>query len=102
VEKDKLASYELLNALLQSESKTSVTLDNLTPNIIFDNTLNKKDLESYFELITQEYKLNNKLQKQYYLPDINLDYFQGKNRRLDCQSFMDGLISFLRVDSACV
>ena len=37
---------------------------------------------SYLESITKNYKSQIKLQKQHWLPDLNVDYFQGKNNGL--------------------
>ena len=82
IEKDKLASYEMLQSLLQSEEKTTIKNDKLIPNLTLSPNSNKDVYTSYFETITKNYQSNIKLQKQHYLPDINLEYFQGKNNGL--------------------
>jgi cobalt-zinc-cadmium resistance protein CzcA len=82
IEKDKNANYELLQAIVQSDEKIPIKNDRLTPNLILDFDSNKSIYTSYFETITKNYQANIKLQKQHYLPDINLEYFQGKNNGL--------------------
>ncbi len=82
IEKDKLASYEMLQSLLQTDEKISIKNDKLTPDLTLNPSSNKEIYNSYFESITKNYQSNIKLQKQHYLPDINLEYFQGNNNGL--------------------
>lgn len=82
IEKDKLASYEILQSLLQSDEKISIKNDKLTPDLTLNPSSNKEIYNSYFESITKNFQSNIKLQKQHYLPDINLEYFQGNNNGL--------------------
>jgi len=82
IQKDKLASYEMLQSLLQSEEKATIKNDKLLPNLTLNPNSNKDIYTAYFETITKNYQSNIKWQKQHYLPDINLEYFQGKNNGL--------------------
>lgn len=82
IEKDKLASYEMLQSLLQTDEKISIKNDKLTPDLTLNPSSNKEIYNSYFESITKNQQSNIKLQKQHYLPDINLEYFQGNNNGL--------------------
>jgi len=82
IEKDKLASYEMLQSLLQTDEKISIKNDKLTPDLTLNPSSNKEIYNAYFENITKNYQSNIKLQKQHYLPDINLEYFQGNNNGL--------------------
>jgi heavy metal efflux system protein len=82
IEKDKTANYELLQGLLQTDEKTVIKNNKLIPNITLVDGSNKDIYNSYFENITKTYQSNVKLQKKQYLPDINLEYFQGKNNGL--------------------
>lgn len=82
IEKDKLANYEMLQGLLQSDEKTIIKNDKLVPNNTITESSTKDLYNSYFENITKTFQSNTKLQKQHYLPDINLEYFQGTNNGL--------------------
>jgi cobalt-zinc-cadmium resistance protein CzcA len=82
IEKEKAANYEQLQALLQSEEKTVIKTAKLIPLISLEKNSNKAIYNSYFEAITKSNKSNENLQKQQYLPDINLEYFQGNNSGL--------------------
>lgn len=82
IEKDKKANYEMLQALMQSDEKTVIKNDKLIPNRMLDNNSKKEIYNAYFDNITKTYQSNVKLQNQHYLPDINLEYFQGKNNGL--------------------
>lgn len=79
IENDKKAQYELLQSLVQSDEKVIVKTDKIVPVVNLTNGNAKQYYTSYFEKVTKVYESNIKLQKQHWLPDINLDYFQGKN-----------------------
>ena len=82
IEKDKLAQYELLNSLVQSEEKIRVLNIQMSPLIISLSSSGKELHSAYLERITATYKKQLVLQKQHWLPDINIDYFQGRNNGL--------------------
>jgi cobalt-zinc-cadmium resistance protein CzcA len=80
--KEKLAQYELLNSLVQSEEKMEVLNSQMNPlNILPSGSGNELHL-AYLERITETYKNQIILQKQHGLPDVNIDYFQGRNNGL--------------------
>lgn len=82
IENQKKASYEVLQSLLQSDENSVIKSNTITPLKIESNKSNKELYTSYFENITKNYKNQIALQKQSWLPDLNLEYFQGKNSGL--------------------
>jgi len=82
IEKEKLAQYELLNSLVQFDEKIVILNSNLTPIDDLFKSSNKELYTAYLEGITKIYKNQITLQKNNWLPDINIDYFQGKNNGL--------------------
>lgn len=82
IENDKKAQYEMLQALVQSDENIEIKSDKITPVINLTNETSKSYYNAYLESVTKNYKSQIKLQKQHWLPDINLNYFQGKNNGL--------------------
>ncbi|MFV8367476.1 CusA/CzcA family heavy metal efflux RND transporter [Flavobacterium sp. XS1P27] len=82
IENDKKAQYELLQSLLQNDEIISISSNSITPLNTFTDATSKSFYTAYLESVTQNYKNQIKLQKQHWLPDINLDYFQGRNNGL--------------------
>ena len=82
IEKDKQAQYEVLNSLVQSEDEIIITTTQLSPITISFDSLGKDIHSFYLEKVTETYKKQLELQKQHWLPDINLDYFNGRNNGL--------------------
>jgi cobalt-zinc-cadmium resistance protein CzcA len=82
IEKDKQAQYELLNSLVQSDNKVIVLITEMNPLSDFLNNSGKELHLSYLEQVTKNYKNQLSLQKQDWLPDLNIDYFQGRNNGL--------------------
>ena len=82
IEKDKLAQYEVLNSLVQSEEKVVVSNSQMSLLNTLANSSVKELHLSYLEYITTNYKKQLSLQKQHWLPDITIDYFQGRNTGL--------------------
>ncbi|MBV2195381.1 MAG: efflux RND transporter permease subunit, partial [Flavobacterium sp.] len=82
LEKEKKAQLEVLQSLVQSDEK--IVISNTISEPISTVTLNSsKDLYvSHLESFTKIYKSNESLQKQNWLPDFNLEYFQGRNNGL--------------------
>ena len=82
LEKEKKAQLELLQSLVQSDEK--IVISNTISEPVSTVTLNSsKDLYvSHLESFTKIYKSNESLQKQNWLPDFNLEYFQGRNNGL--------------------
>ena len=82
IENDKKAQYELLNSLVQSDENYSVKSNTIAPLNSAIDEASKSLYTTYLESITKNYKMQLQLQKQHWLPDLNLDYFQGKNNGL--------------------
>ena len=79
---EKKAQYESLQALVQSDEKISILEKELVPIPTLDTTSNKAIHTVYLESISKMYKSQISLQKQHWLPDLNLEYFQGRNNGL--------------------
>ena len=82
IEKDKLAQYEVLNSLVQSDEKIIVFNNQLSPLDFIINSSGKDLHLTYFDQISETYKKQLALQKMSWLPDFNIDYFQGRNNGL--------------------
>lgn len=82
IEKQKKANQEILQSLLQADENISIKNNTIMP-INYLSAKSYKDLyNTYFENITKNYKNQIAIQKQNWLPDLNLEYFQGKNSGL--------------------
>jgi cobalt-zinc-cadmium resistance protein CzcA len=82
IENDKKAQYELLQSLLQTDETIVVKSNKIAPLESSTEETSKAIYVAYLESITSNYKSQIMLQKQHWLPDINLDYFQGRNNGL--------------------
>jgi cobalt-zinc-cadmium resistance protein CzcA len=82
IENDKKAQYELLQSLVQSDEKLTINTVEISPINTLSTNTNKMFYTAYFDKVTNLHKTNIVLQKQHWLPDINLDYFQGRNKGL--------------------
>jgi cobalt-zinc-cadmium resistance protein CzcA len=82
LENDKKAQYEILKYLVQSEEKIVINNNQIEPIMNITNETSKLLYAAYLESITKNYKNQISLQKQHWLPDLNVDYFQGKNSGL--------------------
>jgi cobalt-zinc-cadmium resistance protein CzcA len=82
IDKAKAAQLELLQSLVQSDEKLGIESTEIKPLINLNNTSSKDLYTSYLESVTKKYKSNESLQKQNWLPNLNLEYFQGKNTGL--------------------
>nr|MBP6425689.1 efflux RND transporter permease subunit [Flavobacterium sp.] len=82
IEKDKIAQYELLNSLVQSDTKITILNTKMIPLTIAISSSGKDAHLAYLERVTENYKNQISMQKQHWLPDINLDYFKGRNNGL--------------------
>ena len=82
IENDKKAQYELLYSIVQSDEK--IVIENKTMELLNANSDDKSRYayNAYLESVTETYKNQLELQKQHWLPDINLDYFQGRDKGL--------------------
>jgi cobalt-zinc-cadmium resistance protein CzcA len=82
LENDKKAQYDLLESLIQSDEKIVISNSAIIPLIPLVATRSKESYHAYYESITENSKSQISLKKQEWLPDLNLEYFQGKNTGL--------------------
>lgn len=82
IEKELKAQYEYIQALVQSDEKIVVQNNKMSPLSILLSSPSKELHSAYLERVTETYKKQLILQKQHWLPDINLNYFQGRNNGL--------------------
>ncbi|MFV5693200.1 CusA/CzcA family heavy metal efflux RND transporter [Flavobacterium sp. LT1R49] len=82
IENDKKAQYEVLQSLVQSDENIEIKNKIITPINNLTKETSKSYYTAYLESVTENYKNQINLQKQHWLPDINVDYFQGKNNGL--------------------
>ena len=77
---DKNAMYAILQSLVQSDTALLIKNNQIQPLNNLTIEFNRPLYDVYLERITNKYKNQLKLQKQQWLPDLNLEYFQGNNR----------------------
>jgi cobalt-zinc-cadmium resistance protein CzcA len=82
IENEKKAQFEILQSLVQSEDKVVIINKEIHPILNGTNETIKALYSSYLESITNNYKNQISLQKQHWLPDLSIDYFQGTNSGL--------------------
>jgi len=82
IESDKRAQYEILYSLIQTDEKIMINSNQIKPLEKNKNDVLKSYYSTYLNSITTVYENQVKLRKQNWLPDINVDYFQGKNSGL--------------------
>ncbi len=79
---DKNAMYAILQSLVQSDTALLIKNNQIQPLNNLTIEFNRPLYDVYLERITNKYKNQLKLQKQQWLPDLNLEYFQGNNTGL--------------------
>nr|WP_315256222.1 CusA/CzcA family heavy metal efflux RND transporter [uncultured Flavobacterium sp.] len=82
IESDKRAQYEILYSLIQNDEKIEIKSTKIELLKKETNDAVKSYYNTYFNSVTSVYENQVKLRKQNWLPDINIDYFQGKNSGL--------------------
>ncbi|MFT5714037.1 MAG: cobalt-zinc-cadmium resistance protein CzcA [Flavobacterium sp.] len=79
---DKKGQYDLLHSLIQKDDKMVIKNNSMTPVTALTEELSEKIHITYLESITNNYESQIKLQKQHWLPDLNMEYFRGSNKGL--------------------
>lgn len=79
IKNEKKAQYDLLQSLVQSEKNIVIKKEVIEPSTTLTNETNESSQRIYLEKVTENYQKQIQLQKQHWLPDLNLEYFQGKN-----------------------
>ena len=82
IRNDKKAQYEMLDLLVQTDDKIEIKNSTIEPLSTLSDSTSSLTHRAYLESITKNYKSQLELQKKHWLPDINLDYFQGRNNGL--------------------
>ena len=77
---EKKARYAILQSLVQSDTALLIKNNQIQPLTNLTKEFNRPIYDIYLERITDKYKSQLQLQKQQWLPDLNLEYFQGNNR----------------------
>ena len=81
IKNDKTSYYEQLKTLLNVKEELIILETNSTPITIIQEN-NNVLYNSYFDKITSTNTANLNLQKKGVLPELNFEYFQGKNNGL--------------------
>lgn len=79
---EKKVQYEALAALVQTDEIIILKNSQITPLHYILNENSRTFYKVYLESVSKTYKNQIQLQKQHGLPDLNLDYFKGKNNGL--------------------
>jgi cobalt-zinc-cadmium resistance protein CzcA len=82
IKKDKIGFYDKLKSLVQTDEKLVISSTELKAEYNLSDTNNKELYNSYYENVTDIYKKQISFQKKQALPDLHLEYFQGKNTGL--------------------
>ncbi|UFH34827.1 CusA/CzcA family heavy metal efflux RND transporter [Flavobacterium acetivorans] len=82
IESEKKAQYAVLHSLIQTDEKIVISTSAISPMSVAMDTRNESVQNAYLESVSTKYKNQIKLQKQHWLPDINLEYFTGSNKGL--------------------
>lgn len=80
IKNEKKAQYDLLQSLVQSEEKSWIQNKVIVPLLYLTNETTEPAQRVYLEKVTENYQKQIQLNKQHWLPDWNLEYFQGKNK----------------------
>jgi heavy metal efflux system protein len=82
IDNNKKAQYEVLQSLIQSDEVFIIKSISIEPIVSLNDSEANMLYNTYFDKVTNTMKTNVALQKKYWLPDINFDYFQGNNKGL--------------------
>lgn len=82
IRNEKNAQYDLLQYSIQSDEKVLIKSNQIKPIEFSTEDLSKSIYTHYLESVSKNYKSQITLQKQNWLPDLNLEYFRGSNKGL--------------------
>ncbi|MFC5683512.1 CusA/CzcA family heavy metal efflux RND transporter [Flavobacterium sp. MAHUQ-51] len=82
IRNEKNAQYDLLQYSIQSDEKVFIKSNQIKPIEFSTEDLSKSTYTHYLESVRNNYKIQITLQKQNWLPDLNLEYFRGSNKGL--------------------
>jgi cobalt-zinc-cadmium resistance protein CzcA len=72
-------AYQKMQSFLQTESVVFIKDKNMKIISLIDFTETQNLYQSYLESVTKSFESKQKLQKQAWLPNLNFEYFQGRN-----------------------
>ena len=79
---EKKVQYEALAVLVQTDEILNIKNSQISPLNYIPNENSRSFYNTYLESVSKTYKNQIDLQKQHWLPDLNLDCFNGKNNGL--------------------
>ena len=79
---EKEAQYNLLQYNIQSNEKITIKTNEIKSLEFSTNEISKTLYSNYLESVRENYINQMNLQKQSWLPDLNLEYFRGSNKGL--------------------
>ncbi len=82
IRNEKKAQYDLLQYSIQSDEKILIKSNQIIPIEFSTEDSSKSTYTHYLESVRKNYKSQITLQKQNWLPDLNLEYFRGSNKGL--------------------
>ncbi|WP_140485841.1 CusA/CzcA family heavy metal efflux RND transporter [Flavobacterium sp. GSA192] len=82
IRNEKEAQYNLLQYNIQSNEKITIKTNEIKPLEFSTNEISKTLYINYLESVRENYINQMNLQKQSWLPDLNLEYFRGSNKGL--------------------
>jgi len=82
IQTDIKTAYERLQSFLQTDKPITIKNKKLEIIALVDFTKTQGLYDSYLESVSKSYENKQKLQKQAWLPNLNFEYFQGKNNGL--------------------
>jgi cobalt-zinc-cadmium resistance protein CzcA len=74
-----LATYEALNALLQTDIPIKIANDVHEPIALIDFSAAQNLYTNYQASVSKSYDMKVNLEKKSFLPDLNIEYFRGNN-----------------------
>ena len=82
IRNEKNAQYDLLQYSIQSDEKWLVKTNQIKPIEVLTEDSSKTIYNNYLQSVSKNYKSQIDMQKQSWLPDLNLEYFRGSNKGL--------------------
>ncbi|MFC3336377.1 CusA/CzcA family heavy metal efflux RND transporter [Flavobacterium palustre] len=82
IRKEKEAQYHLFQYSIQSDEKITIKTNEIKPLSFSTEETSKVLYSNYLQSVRENYKNQMNLQKQSWLPDLNLEFFRGSNKGL--------------------
>ncbi|MEL1240244.1 CusA/CzcA family heavy metal efflux RND transporter [Flavobacterium flavipallidum] len=82
IRNEKEAKYDLLQYSIQSDEKIKINTSEIKPFDLLSEERSKVVYNEYLQLVRKNHVNQINLQKQSWLPDLNLEFFRGSNKGL--------------------